>query len=98
MSLNRRQFLRSAAIAGAAAAGKAAALNSERFLKNERRWVLPVCCAGGVAFMLFSFGGGAANRKFKRSGRGTKAAKRCMNSSGYILMCVVPSRNGFFSW
>ena len=30
-------------------------------------------------------------------GRGTGAARRCMNSSGDITMCVVPSRQGVLS-
>ena len=32
-----------------------------------------------------------------RCGRGTSAASRCMNSSGDITMCVVPSRHAVFS-
>jgi acetyl esterase/lipase len=36
----------------------------------------------------------AAAARFMREGRGTSAASRCMNSSGLITRCVVPSRHG----
>jgi hypothetical protein len=38
----------------------------------------------------------AVVRKYSRD-RGTSGASRCMNSSGDITMCVVPSRQGPFS-
>ncbi len=53
---------------------------------------------GVILERILAFGASAPWKRMRLSlGRGTRAAKRCMNSSGDMTMWVVPSRYGLFS-
>ena len=57
--------------------------------------VFVVFCArpGTIAVRSLAWGASTPWKRIRcRRGRGTSAARRCMNSSGDITMCVVPSR------